>query len=170
MRLCCCAASYCRDHTILTGAYDRAAMRKTVIPMTLAALVLVAAGCGGGGPSASGQLSASQFTSKANAICSDLKNKTKNLNNAQDFDAVLNATNDSLKKLKALQPPASLKAKYQAYLDSVDAGISVLTKAVKAVDDNDLVKATRLAPQAAQLSRKSAAAARAAGLNVCAVA
>ena len=90
------------------------------------------------------------------------------MNNAQDFDAVLNATNDSLKKLKALQPPTSLKAEYQAYLESVDAGISVLTKAVKAVDDNDLAKAARLAPQAAQLSRKSAAAARAAGLNICA--
>jgi predicted dinucleotide-utilizing enzyme len=142
--------------------------RKTVVPITLAVLVVVAAGCGGGGAGASGPLSASQFTSKANAICSDLKDKTKNLNNAQDFDAVLNATNDSLKKLKALQPPASLKAKYQAYLDSVDAGISVLTKAVEAVDDNDFAKAARLAPQAAQLSRKSAAAARAAGLNVCA--
>ncbi len=143
-------------------------MRQTVVPMTLAALVLVAAGCGGGGPSASGQLSASEFKSKANAICSDLKDKTKNLSNAQDFDAVLNATNDSLKKLKALQPPAALKARYQAYLDSVDAGIAVLTKAVKAVDDNELDKAAGLAPQAAQLSRKSAAAARAAGINVCA--
>jgi predicted dinucleotide-utilizing enzyme len=143
-------------------------MRKTVVPMTLAALVLVAAGCGGGGSSSSGQLSPSEFKSKANAICSDLKDKTKNLNNAQDFDAALNATNDALKKLKALRPPASLKATYQAYLDSVDAGLSVLTKAVKAVDDNELAKAARLAPQAAQLSRKSAAAARAAGLTVCA--
>jgi hypothetical protein len=143
-------------------------MRKTVVRITLAVLVLVAAGCGGGGPSARGQLSASEFKSKANAICSDLKDKTRSLNNAQDFDAALNATNDALKELKALRPPTSLKATYQAYLDSVDAGVSVLTKAVKAIDDNELAKATRLAPQAAQLSRKSAAAARAARLNVCA--
>jgi hypothetical protein len=143
-------------------------MRRIIISVTLVALIPVAAGCGGGGSSANAELSASQFKSKANAICSDLKDETKHLNNAENFDAALNATNDTLKKLKALQPPASLNAKYLAYLDSVDAGISVLAKAVKAVDDGEFAKATRLAPQAAQLTRKSEAAARAVGLNVCA--
>ena len=136
--------------------------------MTLVALVAVAVGCGGGGSSSRGQLSESEFKSKANAICSDLKDETKRMDNAQDFDAALNATNEAIKKLKALQPPASLSAKYQAYLDSVDAGVSVLTKAVKALDDNDFAKAARLAPRAAQISRKSEAAARATGLDACA--
>ena len=143
-------------------------MRKTTISMTLVALVLVAAGCGGGGSSSSGQLSASELKSKANQICSDLNDKTKNVSKSEDFDAALKATNDAIKKLKALQPPASLSAKYQAYLDSVDAGVSVLTKAVKALDDNDFAKAARLAPRAAQISRKSEAAARATGLDACA--
>lgn len=143
-------------------------MRRIIISVTLVALIPVAVGCGGGGSSSSAELSASEFKSKANAICSDFKDQTKQLDSAEDFDAVLKATNDTLTKLKALQPPASLNAKYVAYLDSVDAGISVLAKAVKAVDNNEFAKATRLAPQAAQLARKSEAAARAVGLNVCA--
>jgi len=143
-------------------------MRKTTISMTLVALVLVAAGCGGGGSSSSGQLSASELKSKANQICSDLNDKTKNVSKSEDFDAALKATNDAIKKLKALQPPASMKAKYQAFLDELDAGVPVLTKLVKAVDDKNLSEATKLVPQADQVDRRANAAARAIGLDSCA--
>jgi len=143
-------------------------MQRAVILLTLVALVVVPAGCGGGGSSSSGQLSASEFQSKANAICSDHKVKTQNMTSAQDFDAALKATNETFRGLNALNPPASMKAKYQAYLDSLDAGISILTKLVKAADNNDLAQAAKLAPQAALHIRQSQAAARAVGLHVCA--
>ena len=120
------------------------------------------------GSSSSGELSASEFQSQANAICSDFKVETKNMTSAQDRDAALEATNGKVEKLKALNPPASMKATYQAYLDSLDAGISVLTKLVKAADDNDFAQAARLVPQATRHMRQGEAAARAAGLHVCA--
>ena len=67
-----------------------------------------------------------------------------------------------------LDAPASMEAKYQAYLNSLEAGISVLTKLVKAADNNQFAQAAKLAPQAAVHIRQSEAAARAAGLHVCA--
>ena len=60
-----------------------------------------------------------------------------------------------------------MKEKCQAYLDSLKASISVLTKLVKAADDNELARAEKLV-QAARHIRKSEAPARAARLHVCA--
>jgi hypothetical protein len=142
-------------------------MQKAIVMMVLAASGIAVAGCGGGS-SSSAQLSASEFQSKANAICADHKIRTQHMSSAQDFDAALEATTDTFTMLKALNPPASMKAAYQAYLNSLDSGILVLTKLVKAAENNDLAQAARLAPQAASHVRQSQAAARAAGLHVCA--
>jgi hypothetical protein len=143
-------------------------MRKALILTSFVALVLVAVGCGGGGSSSSAHLSASEFQSKANAICSEHKVNTQHMTSAHDWDAALKATNDTFARLKGLDPPPSMEAKYQAYLNSLEAGISVLTKLVKAADNNQFAQAAKLAPQAAVHIRQSEAAARAAGLHVCA--
>jgi len=142
-------------------------MLRALALMSLMALSMAVAGCGGGS-SSSAQLSAGEFQSKANAICADHKIRTQHMTSAQDFDAALKATTETFTMLKALNPPASMKANYQAYLNSLDAGISVLTKLVKAADNNELAQAARLAPQATLHVRQSQAAARAAGLHVCA--
>jgi hypothetical protein len=146
-------------------------MRKTIVSIALPAVVgvLVVAGCGGGGGSSSGkQLSESDLKSQANAICADLNKKTKNVSQPKDFDAALTATNDAIDKLKALNPPDSLKDKYQAFLDAIDKGTPVLTKLVKAVDDKNLAEAQKLVPQADAVSKDADTAATAAGLDVCA--
>jgi hypothetical protein len=143
-------------------------MRKALILMTLQALVLVAAGCGGGRSSSNAQLSPSEFQSKANAICAEHMVNTQHMTSADDFDAALKATNDSFARLQALDPPASMAAKYQAYLNSLDAAISTLTQLVKLADNTQFAQAASLAPQAALQIRQSQAAASAAGLHVCA--
>jgi hypothetical protein len=61
-----------------------------------------------------------------------------------------------------------MEAKYQAYLNSLDAGIPVLAQLVELANNNQLAQAVRLAPQAGLHIRQSQAAARAAGLDVCA--
>ena len=95
-------------------------MRKTILALTMP-MLLLACGCGGGrgnsSSSSSSQLSAADLKSQANAICADLNKKTAAAAKSQDFDTALSATNDGIKKLEALNPPDSLKDKYQAFLD-----------------------------------------------------
>ena len=95
-------------------------MRQALLALAVLALaVLALAGCGGGG---GGRLSASEYRSKADAICADANAKLKNIGNPStpaELRSLLKKARPTLKnaidKLEALEPPKELEPKVDAW-------------------------------------------------------
>jgi len=99
--------------------------RRSIAAALAAASILVAAGCGGSKTSdkpvtqTTAALSADQFRQQADAICADIDTKVDALGEpTSEADIVsylekgLAVQNEQLTRLRALTPPADLKAAY----------------------------------------------------------
>jgi hypothetical protein len=95
---------------------------RAVLVVVPAALVLAA--CGGGG---GGRLSASEYRSKADAICADANQKLKGLGNPStpaELRSLMKKARPTLKnaidKLESLEPPKELESKVDQWNDKND--------------------------------------------------
>jgi hypothetical protein len=123
-------------------------LRPTVTDLTrhhaLLAGVLCAvalSACGGGGGSSS-----SDFLSKGDAVCRAGQSEFDSLQATPPKSAkqaaaqtakLIAVSQDEVRKLRALTPPASLRSAFDAYLKSRDEAIAVLRKGEDAANRND---------------------------------
>jgi hypothetical protein len=106
--------------------------------LTLLALLLLLAGCGGG------RLSQQEFTTRANEICGDVNEGLKGIREPSGIDDLgpvldegLVVVNDGLDELRKVKPPESLDARYDAWLAKVDEAAKALAKASDAAERDD---------------------------------
>lgn len=127
-------------------------------------VALVAAGCGG---DSNRTESYSALISKANAICTTVGTQVKAAQAAKDWDKISTASDDAMKKLKALTPPDKLKAAYADYLTKQQATVDATKPVVAALNANDQAAAQNAAEAGNALGKVSDAAALKVGLAVC---
>jgi len=111
-------------------------------------VVVVIAGCGGGG-----RLSASEFRSKANAICKDydarIKRASAGINGsdpkviASALDKVIPLVEQGEGKLRKLKPPGELQSDWDRWLKLGDAEIPIAKKLRNAAKSSDEAAFTR---------------------------
>ena len=137
-------------------------------------LLALLAGCGGGG----GRLSASEFRSKADAICGDYNAKIKRTSagvNGSDpkviaaaLDKVIPLVQEGEVKLRKLKPPSDLQSDWDRWLKLGDEQISIAKKlrdAAKSSDEASFTK--RLQELTANENAQDRLAKTKLGLTVC---
>ena len=140
-------------------------MRRGVVVFP-AVIAIALSGCGGGGKS---------FEQKANDICKDF-NKTQKSIGAPKSVAELKtyapkvkaAFNDSLAKLRALDPPKDKAAQYKALLASGAAQVALFDQLVTAATTGDKEQVQAIAAQGDANNKKANAIAKSIGLDECA--
>jgi len=93
-------------------------MRRSILFLSCAGAVLLAAGCGGGGVGGK-RLSRTEFRSQANHICSDLNRKEQpdlGSTSKAGIDRNLDRLDSALSDLDRLNPPAADEARFRAFL------------------------------------------------------
>jgi hypothetical protein len=159
-------------------------------PLAIAALVLFA-GCGGGGSDASSEESLRPadpaYAKKANAVCAKAVRQTQQIGKQLTKAGISPQTPDLLAvtteqlvrpgiriraqladELRALRPPTAGAETVQAYLDLFDPLEELARLRLQAGVENDLEEARRLESLMQELGEEQQAAARLAGLEVCA--
>lgn len=146
----------------------------------LAALAVVGAavaiaGCGGGGDD-SGALSADEFRTQADAICSDANTRIAALDQPTGNDQILGylqsgltVQQEQLQKLKALQPPSDLSGTFNEATDLLDqqtAKIQDATTRIQNGEDPQTVIQSA-SPEIDSISEQAKAKAKELGLEVC---
>ncbi|HTI32177.1 MAG TPA: hypothetical protein VL422_00785 [Miltoncostaea sp.] len=146
----------------------------------LAALAVVGAaaaiaGCGGGGDD-SGALSADEFRTQADAICSDANTRIAALDQPTGSDQILGylqsgltVQKEQLQKLKALQPPSDLSSDFNAATDLLDQQTAKIQDATTKIQNGEDPTAviSAASPEIDSISEQAKAKAKALGLEVC---
>ncbi len=112
-------------------------MHLPILALFCAAVVLLAAACGG----SSSRLSQARFQAKANHICSELNRQEQPdlSSNAKDaIDRNLGRIDSSLGQLRGLRPPADEETRYQELLKSFER-----TTAFVKANESQLIELTR---------------------------
>jgi hypothetical protein len=145
-------------------------MRFAFLP--LAALLALAAGCGGGG---SKTLSHGDFVKQANAICADYNKRIKALgqpNTISDLvtfsEKALPIAKEDVGKFKKLKPPKEDEAGWKAYGAQGDKVIDTIGKLHDEAKRNDAAGIQKLAAVAQKEAARSKRIAQDAGLAECA--
>jgi hypothetical protein len=135
-----------------------------------AALAVFVAGCGGGAP-----LSKSEFDAKADAVCAKY---TKKINavpapkTITDVPAYVNLVKPYLERgvdeLASLNPPASLKATYDSWINTQHEALTQTDELRKAAERNDLVGVNRMIQVLRARNVRGNALAAKLGADVCA--
>jgi hypothetical protein len=109
--------------------------------VSLAALLAIAAGCGGGGGD---RLSQEEFRQQANAICEKYDKKIQDLGSPQspaDIPAFVEKgipiIRQGIAELRALTPAAELQEDYDRMLDETAKAIPAAQKLADAAKEND---------------------------------
>ena len=140
----------------------------TVVVATV--LVLVAAGCGGGAP-----LSRSEFAAKADAICARYTKKVDAVpapRSMSDVPAYVVLVKPYLERgvdaLASLNPPASLKSTYEAWIGTQREALTQTDELRRAAERNDLVGVNRMIQMLNERNKRGNALAAQLGADVCA--
>jgi hypothetical protein len=99
-------------------------MRRLILVLFSAAAVLLSAGCGGSGGDQ--RLSKSEFQSRANQICTDLRHREQpdlGSTSKAGIDRNLDRLDDALDDLARLNPPAADESRYRTFLDNFRRGV-----------------------------------------------
>jgi hypothetical protein len=137
---------------------------RKVAPIVLAAIALVAAGCG------SSQLSNAAFTSKANAICGALNAKSAQLSGSGGVAALKTEEtllSTSLTKLQALSPPSDRATAFNAFLGEVKHVQALLRQLTSAATARNSAKIASIEAQVPDFESKGRSEATAAGIKSC---
>jgi hypothetical protein len=133
-------------------------------------LALVAAGCGGGAP-----LSRSEFDAKADAICTRYTKKLDAVpapRRISDVPAYVVLVKPYLERgvdaLASLNPPASLKSTYDAWMDTQHEALTQTDELRRAAERNDLVGVNRMIQMLNERNKRGNALAAKLGADVCA--
>ena len=100
-------------------------MRRLLLLLFLAPIVLLSAGCGGSG-GGDQRLSKSEFQSRANQICTDLRRREQpdlGSTSKAGIDRNLDRLDDALNDLSRLNPPAADESRYRTFLDNFRRGV-----------------------------------------------
>lgn len=124
--------------------------RRSIAAALAAASILVAAGCGGSSSSdapatqSTAALSADQFRQQADAVCADIDTKIDALGEpTSEADIVgylergLTIQAEQLTRLRALTPPAELKAAYDEALGLLQQQTDTITEAKNRIDGGE---------------------------------
>ena len=136
---------------------------KRFTTIALAAVALVAAGCGG-----SSRLSNAAFTSKANAICTAANAASAKISGAAGTASIKpeeKLVTTTIAKLKALSPPTDRTAAFNSYLSYIKHDLHEL---VSAVASKNSAKLASIETGVTALESKGNKAAKAAGIDSCA--
>jgi hypothetical protein len=146
-------------------------MRRTAA--ALAALLALAAGCGGA--SGGQRLSKDAYVAKADAICRDADAKRKQLTTPASIAEIpayvakaLPILDDGLRRLHALRPPSDLEAGVRAWLSTGDETRNLLAELGKAAKQGDSAKVQALGAKGNTLTSDADSLARTIGLTDCA--
>ena len=148
-------------------------MRRGVVAGAGVALAL--AGCGGSG--GSDRLSASEYKTQAERICTDSARQTNALGKPQttsQFKAFLTKgirlTERNLRRFAALRPPSDLQSRHQAIVDAERRGLDQLRRVSVKLhgDSRDVALLRRVQPELSRISTETSTRYRAAGLDACA--
>lgn len=141
--------------------------RLSFLPATAAALALLVAGCGGGGA-----LSKSDLIAKADVICADAKKKIDGLGTPDSADKLKefagkasDLVKDQASKLKALEPPADVKADWDKAMGLLDKQVELAKKLADNADDP--AKIQEVATEGNAINTEATAIAKKIGLKTC---
>jgi hypothetical protein len=133
------------------------------------------AGCGGGGDD-SGALSADEFRTQADAICSDANTRIAALDQPTGSDQILGylqsgltVQKEQLQKLKALQPPSDLSGTFNEATDLLDQQTAKIQDATTKIQNGENAQTVIAAasPEIDSISEQAKAKAKELGLQVC---
>jgi small-conductance mechanosensitive channel len=135
-------------------------------------LLVVLAGCGGGGDS--GTLSRADYTKQANASCLEVERKLDALGGFESFEELSRemktgqqALEQSVEELSDLNPPAELAARHGKLVELQQETADLAGRLSIAAGDNDQVEMQKQAERADQLTRSANEVARQLGLQEC---
>ena len=142
-------------------------MRHRLVP--LAAIVALAASCGG-----EDRLSQGELVAKGDAICEKYDKKLEALPEPQSVDDLVEYTDkgkgiveDGVAELKELQPPEDLEAKYDEWLAYGDKAVRAFERLNAAAKKGDEAEIESIATDAQADEAKSNALAREIGFKKC---
>jgi len=156
--------------------------RRSIAAALAAASILVAAGCGGSKTSdkpvtqTTAALSADQFRQQADAICADIDTKVDALGEpTSEADIVsylekgLAVQNEQLTRLRALTPPADLKAAYDEALGLLQQQTDTITQAKERISGGESATTVlaELSPKLDELESQAKQKAAELGLTKC---
>jgi hypothetical protein len=147
-------------------------MKRTVALAGVLALVLAAAGCGGGG---SKTLSKAEYGAQLERICADYNAEVKKIGQpsslaelGQKGPKLLDQFRAAVGKAEKLKAPAELKANADKFVSEAKQLIGVLSDLIDAAKKNDTAKITALGGKATALSKDSNTLSKSLGAPACA--
>jgi hypothetical protein len=139
----------------------------------VAALTVIAAGCGGGGGDE--RLSRDDYVAKADAICRATVDKRRALpvptalaGIPRYVDRALPLLDSARSDLRALRPPPELEDEVTSWLQAIEDERDALSNLRRAAADKDAAKARAIGSQGVVIEQRARTRARAIGLVACA--
>jgi hypothetical protein len=121
-------------------------LRAGLTSATIAFVLALGAGCGGGG--SEDRLTAADFRQQANAICEKYNEKIQAIGNPSTPEEIPEFVNkgipvirQGIAELRALRPPAELEDDYDRMLDETEKAIPAAQKLAKAAKNRDAAAA-----------------------------
>jgi hypothetical protein len=146
-------------------------LRVRAIPFVLA--IVVFAGCGSSGSSGQ-RLTRKEYAGRADAICSNYKQKTDAVSRPADLpglakvaDQVLPLLDSARGELRALRPPQNEEATAKAWLDEFDVIVEDIEKIRDEAKKNDSAAVRAAAAPALQHNQHANELASQLGMTVC---
>jgi hypothetical protein len=140
--------------------------------LPLAAVLALAAGCGGGGDD---RLTKEEFQQRANRICTELEEALDAMGEADDSEQLqdqLEASErefeDALQELRALAPPEEYEQDYEQFLRSGDELKQVIADLSRAAADEDVAALEEISERGDRIDTEADEAAARIGLDDCA--
>ena len=134
---------------------------------TLAILILLLAGCGGGS-------SRADFVGAATKVCAETNRRVKALGTPDSFTATQlyarqagDAVGDGIDDLEALSPPEELEDPFSRYLTTLAQRRAVLSRMVEAADANSMKRIQQVGSDLDVVNAKARADARRSGIAEC---
>jgi hypothetical protein len=147
-------------------------VRSAAIVTTALAAIALAAGCG----SSKHQVSATELTQKADAICHDEQAKFDQIQAhppanasiaADQTKELIDVSDAASSDLRDLEPPDQLSGPYGAYLQARDDAVDRMKRGQKAADNRDSAEYSRAQNAVVQSAARRQKLAAAVGLKVC---
>jgi hypothetical protein len=144
------------------------------VPVRRASLLLLAivvlAGCGGSGK----RLTRQEYASKADAICTDFKQRVQALDNPSNLDDLadvadktISILDNAIDDLRKLRPPSGEQDTADRWLDQLQTLTDDLGEVREKAKDGDLQGVQALVPKATDHDSQAKALATELGMSVC---